>query len=325
MALLHHEQVECFHRDGFLVIEDVLDDCEIAAVRSEYEAILERAATRLLEAGIVSDTYSELSFEERYARLFSELDDVYVLFQHLDISLPLIEAMPSDATLHAGPAVFDHLLTNDKILDIAESILDTSELFSNPVQHSRLKAPANLLRAALLDSNVARTLWHQDEATLTEDAAATDMLTVWVAMTDATVLNGCLHAVEGSHTEALTPHHAGTNFSAAEIYIPEESINGGRIVALEVKRGGVVLLHKRTMHAAFDNNSDGTRWSFDLRYHPIGQRTGRAFFPGFVARSFERPDLVLTDAAMWAASWQDARDRLVNGEEISFHDRWETS
>ena len=49
---------------------------------------------------------------------------------------------------------------------------------------------------------------------------------------------------------------------------------------------------------SYSNHSDNVRISFDLRYNPIGQPTGRGYFPGFVARSrpiidAERPDHVV--------------------------------
>jgi hypothetical protein len=56
------------------------------------------------------------------------------------------------------------------------------------------------------------------------------MLTVWLAITDATVDNGCLIAVEGSHRRDSTLHCPSKVFSA-EIYIPDSIIDhdrGGR-------------------------------------------------------------------------------------------------
>ena len=80
----------------------------------------------------------------------------------------------------------------------------------------------------------------------------------------------------------------------------DELIDQERVTSMPVKKGGMVLLHHRTIHGALDNNSDRIRWSFDLRYNVIGSATGRDVFPGFVARSAAEPESELIDADKWA-------------------------
>ncbi|MCY4604951.1 MAG: phytanoyl-CoA dioxygenase, partial [Gemmatimonadetes bacterium] len=63
------------------------------------------------------------------------------------------------------------------------------------------------------------------------------------------------------------------------------------------------------------------RISFDLRYSPTGQPTGRPLFPGFVARSRKDPQSELRDPEAWAQSWYDARERLTDKNLPSFN-RW---
>ncbi len=58
-----------------------------------------------------------------------------------------------------------------------------------------------------------------------------------------------------------------------------------------------------------------------LRYSPVGQPTGRPWFPGFVARSRSDPVSVLNDPAAWAQSWIDARARLAVQSGTKFN-RW---
>ncbi|MGB0389602.1 MAG: hypothetical protein ACPGWR_32680, partial [Ardenticatenaceae bacterium] len=66
----------------------------------------------------------------------------------------------------------------------------------------------------------------------------------------------------------------------------------------------------------------GIRWSFDLRYNPIGKKTGRPWFPGFVARSEQYPERELHDAEQWGQMWRDARRNIVpNG--IPTFNRWD--
>ena len=322
MAGLTAEQLDRFHQDGYLVVEDVLTEADLGAVEAEYLAIIDRVTAALVEEGRIRPVEGG-TFSERYIEAMQQIDDMYALYQHLDICLPMLKELDHSHTMNAGPEVFC-LLTSPRLLDMVESVIGP-EIYSNPVQHTRIKPPARYLPAAVTDSNIAATTWHQDAGVINPEADGTDMLTVWLAVTDATIENGCLIVERGSHHENLTLHCPGTAASATT-YIPESIIDWDRVVPLEVKAGGAVLLHKHTEHGSLDNRSDDIRWSFDLRYQPIGQPTGRSVFPGFVARSKAHPEQVVTDHEGWGELWWEARDRIVSGEvPWQFNARWDAN
>ena len=77
-----------------------------------------------------------------------------------------------------------------------------------------------------------------------------------------------------------------------------------------------------TKHAALTNTSDGIRWSFDLRYHPVGEPTGRPAFPGFVARSRQHPETAVTNWREWERVWLATRSRLAQVESAGKFTRW---
>jgi ectoine hydroxylase-related dioxygenase (phytanoyl-CoA dioxygenase family) len=103
--------------------------------------------------------------------------------------------------------------------------------------------------------------------------------------------------------------------------IPGKLLPEGRALPVPMRPGSVLLMHRQTIHSSLDNTSDDIRWSFDLRYQPIGQPTGRPVFPGFVARSRAHPDRVLHDPAAWAQSWYAARAALAPRADPTFN-RW---
>lgn len=74
-----------------------------------------------------------------------------------------------------------------------------------------------------------------------------------------------------------------------------------------------MLLSKYTEHAALLNTSDRLRWSFDLRYQPSGQPTGRPAFPSFVLRNRSNPGSEVTDPAEYARRWNETRQRVSSG------------
>lgn len=320
MSALSEAQLDRFRQDGYLVVEGVLPHQDLSAVWKEYGAILDTVTRHLVEQGELEDRPRASTFEDLYLSVIGEVDDMYDVYQHLDVSLPLVEPFDESATMNAGPAVFG-LLTHERVLDLVEAVIGP-EIYSNPVQHTRIKPPATVLPRGATDANIARTMWHQDRAVLEAEAAESNILTVWLAITDATIDNGCLTAVPGSHRSSVSMHCPGKVFPA-EIYIPEEAIDTARVVPLEVGSGGVVLLHRLTQHASLENNSDSIRWSFDLRYQPPDHATGRPYFPGFLARSAQRPDDVMIDHLEWASSWRTARDRLTSGQtEFGLGDLW---
>jgi phytanoyl-CoA hydroxylase len=188
------------------------------------------------------------------------------------------------------------------------------EVYSNPIQHVRIKPPERLIAdlPGYRGATVARTDWHQDQGVHLPEADDTDILTVWIPVLDATLENGCLCVLPRSQRGGLQPHCGGA--------IPER-LRPGRPLPLPIRRGGVLFLHHRTMHASLANRSDAVRWSFDLRYQPTGRPTGRPQFPGFVARSRVRPESALADWRAWAALWEEARRRL-SATEVGPMRRW---
>ncbi len=315
---LDQQQIADFEQDGFLILQNVLSESDRAPIVSEYDALINALGR---DRGHADTAWESMSFEQRFTRLITTDPDAY---EFLDISLPLSHDLSDSSGFHAGPAVFN-LLTHPAILDIAESIVGP-EVVSNPVQHTRIKPPERALNAVGQgNSNIAQTGWHQDAAVVLADAEASAILTVWVAMSDATPEMGCMRAIPGSHRWPDLAKHCPGSTGTGEIYIPSPLVSDHQPVDLAVGAGGVVLLHKKTWHGAGPNQTDSIRWSFDLRYQPSGQTTGRTCFPDFLARSTQTPDAVLSNAEHWSERWHNARRDIASGAtQAVFNERWET-
>lgn len=320
--MLTAAELELFDQQGFLVVPDVLDDDDLDPVVDEYAAALGDAGAEMFRRGEVSSTYADLPFADRYIALLSENPDI---FYYLGISLPLdYQGLPPHLVrAHAGPAFFG-LLANPKLLDVVESVLGP-EISTNPVQQTRLKPPQHLLTGDVATySNVGATTWHQDFGAVMDEAADTDMITVWVAMMDTTEEMGCLQVLPGSHRDHELTLHCPGRSNPAENYIPQALLerHGVDPMPVPVSRGSLVLLTKFTEHGALPNTSDRLRWSFDLRYQKSGQPTGRPAFPSFVLRSSHRPVATADD---YRKGWWDARERVLSGRvdgALYEQDRW---
>ena len=300
--MLNRDQVEEFRATGVLVVEDVLPDSVLAAVKSEYQNL----ANGLLEGNAMTPSGD---FEADLLALHRAGID---WFQTMDISLPG-DRIKADTPFHIGPAVFD-MLTAPELLDVVQCLIGP-EISSTPIQHVRIKPPVADLADGEVRAHVGGTDWHQDRGVALEEADDTQMITVWIAITDATPENGCLTAVP--RVSEMLPH-----CPMRQTTIAPGALDTSTAMPLPVGAGGVVILDPYIPHAALDNRSDGIRWSFDLRYHVTGQPSGRAHFPEFVARSVAAPETALSDWRAWKDMWTDARARLADAPHIEQH-RWQ--
>jgi hypothetical protein len=113
--------------------------------------------------------------------------------------------------------------------------------------------------------------WHQDATYW--GLSAPDVITAWVAFTDATVDNGAMRMVPGSHGEQLA--HRDT-------FAPDNLLSRGQEIAVEVDdaRGVDVLLragemslhHVRMVHGSPPNRSGDRRIGLAIRYIPTSVR-----------------------------------------------------
>ena len=309
------EMMAKFNDEGYLVVENVFDvDTDLQPVVEDYAATLDALAEQWHSEGKISDTYRNLPFGQRLTRIIAESGLNWG--QHFDISLPQGQVYP-DTPIHLTESVFN-LLRHERLLDIAEHFVGP-EVYSNPIQHTRIKPPEHMVPDSAKNGLVVRVGWHQDLGVATEAQNEVPVLTVWMPITDATVENGCLAVVPGSHKGDLVTHCPGSGPDGG-LQIPSKLI-ARKPVPVPVKRGGVLLMHRLTMHASLANKSKDIRWSFDLRYQPTGQPTGRPAFPGFVARSPSNPASETTDWHDWAQLWYDARARLSHNVPPQFN-RW---
>lgn len=103
--------------------------------------------------------------------------------------------------------------------------------------------------------------WHQDRwSYLDRDP----LITIWTALDSATIANGCVQVIPGSHRLGLiNPEHLSgfvTEEQAAQ-YAPDD-----QVVYLELEPGEVVLLHNWLLHRSNTNATDIPRRAFSVCY-----------------------------------------------------------
>jgi phytanoyl-CoA hydroxylase len=319
MPMLTSTQLEEFAAEGYLVVDDVLDQTDdIIPVLDEYSAILDGIARRLYSNGTITSLHEDLPFTGRLTAVYAESGRLFN--QHFDLSLPF-KGITKDTPINTGAAMLA-LLTNENLLDVVESVIGP-EIFSCPVQHTRTKLPKGALGSSASNGQVGPTPWHQDNGVLLPEADQSTVLTVWLPLSESTVQNGALRVIPRSHTLGkLFEHCLG---HPGGLRIPDSQLPPGKPRPLPMKPGSVLLMTQSTVHSSLDNvTTDQVRISLDLRYQPTGQPTGRPVFApaGFVARSRSHPETELRDPARWRENWLALRDALAENAETLVFNRW---
>jgi ectoine hydroxylase-related dioxygenase (phytanoyl-CoA dioxygenase family) len=106
--------------------------------------------------------------------------------------------------------------------------------------------------------------WHQDAASWPWIVPQA-WVTCWIALEDATVHNGCLRYLPGSHRFGLLqPHHLQRLVAEADVLKDE--------VAVEVPRGGCLFHHSLAFHYSGPNTTASRRRGWALHYVPATAR-----------------------------------------------------
>jgi phytanoyl-CoA hydroxylase len=308
--------LEQLDQEGYVVVDDVLEpESVFGPLLDEYNQVLDGIANQLVNDGVLRSTHPDLPFEARLIAVCQESGKNFP--QHFDFTLPQ-KGITAETPIHAGAAVF-RALTHPCLLELVEQVIG-DEIYSNPVQHVRMKLPRHAVQQGLIHSLVTSVPWHQDNGVVMPEADDATILTVWMPVNSASLENGCLQVIPRSHRGELQPHCPGKSTVA----IPDRFFATEDAVPLPMKRGSVLLMHQRTIHSSLDNVTENqVRISLDLRYQPTGQATGRPAFAsaGFVARSRAHPEQVLSDPAKWEGNWLALRDRLAATQNPTFN-RW---
>lgn len=139
----------------------------------------------------------------------------------------------------------------------------TSELFAD-LCHDLIGPDARLYWEQAVykqPHGVEPVLWHQDNGyTYVEPQA---YLTCWVALTDATLDNGCVWVLPGVHRSGTVAHRSTPiGFQCCE--------NPTDAVAVPVQAGDIVVFSSLTPHSTGLNRTGEVRKAYILQYAPVG-------------------------------------------------------
>jgi ectoine hydroxylase-related dioxygenase (phytanoyl-CoA dioxygenase family) len=151
---------------------------------------------------------------------------------------------------HTHPYSRGHV-TRPEILDMVEQLIGpniklyTDQTFIKPAHHG------------------SEVPFHQDSAYW--PAAEPRLLSCWLAIDDATIENGCVRMIPGSHRRPV-PHR---EFDGVQQYgLLEEDVDASQEVPVEVPAGSAMFHHSLTIHRSFPNTSNRSRRGIVSIYLP---------------------------------------------------------
>jgi len=170
----------------------------------------------------------------------------------------------------------DELVHHPRILDAVEDVIGpdilcwTTNFFIKEAEHPGFVS------------------WHQDSTYWGLDPD--DVITAWVAFTDATAENGYMQFIPGSHRIEQLPHvdtfHKDNLLSRGqEIAV---AVDESKAVGIPLRAGEMSLHHIKLVHGSAPNRSNDRRIGLALRYIPTHVRQTKLRDSAMLVRGLDK-------------------------------------
>lgn len=223
---LSDEQLESYHRDGFVVVQDLLSDEEVKALQDRLRDYTHGERDR----GPL-----KLQTEPRVERGEMKVD-------HPGDAIRKVDGLVQHDDLYRK------LGTHPRIVGVLEQILGADILM---FRNSALLKPPGVGSAKGM---------HQDSPYWPIEPM--DLCSCWFAIDAATPENGCMAVIPGAHKLGALPHHAVTD----DYVIEEGHYDESKMVLAPMRAGGGLFFHSLLPHYTAPNRSNAWRRAIALSY-----------------------------------------------------------
>lgn len=229
---------------GFVLRKDVFDAVELREIASACEALVDRL---LQEKRRTKHTAGSYMFE---------------LQRRLET---IVKWEPADPDLVQGVEPFAHLSDELHRWALDPRFLEPCKDLVGEEDVILFTEKLNLKRA----HRGGPIVLHQDFPYWADQTSgASRVATAMLFLDDATIDNGCLEVVPGSHREGLRDRRAIDGFGSLEI--DSERYDRSRLVALPVSAGAVVYFGPFLVHRSLPNRTGADRRALLYSYQPAG-------------------------------------------------------
>lgn len=243
-----------FQNNGFLVIEDFVskEDCDnLRAYTLEMVSSFDTEGIRAIfttnEQTRTTDDYF-FSSSEKVSFFFEEnaFDKNGQLRQNKELSINKI-----GHALHDLDPVFNKFSRTKNLANLALELNLVSPLLIQSMY---------IFKQPFIGGEVN---CHQDSTFLYTEGG--NVIGFWFALEDATRDNGCLWAIPGGHKFGLKSRFIRTPQNTTEFQIFDDSkYNLSTLIALEVKKGSLIVLDGLLPHLSYANKSPNSRHAYIL-------------------------------------------------------------
>jgi chlorinating enzyme len=187
---------------------------------------------------------------EKFSRLQAFFDQM--LAQLPDDARP--EGM--DVPHFAFPELFEWLLA-DEVLDFVERFLGPDIVLWS--SHFLCKPPGKGMIVP----------WHEDSAYWGDTLKPHKVMTVWLAIDDSNVENGCMRVIPGTHHNGFSDYEDVTGENKVfKTQIKGDQIDESKAVDLVIRAGECHLHDAKLIHGSNANKSNNRRCGYTMRYMP---------------------------------------------------------
>lgn len=112
--------------------------------------------------------------------------------------------------------------------------------------------------------------WHQDTHYFPFDKGP--QIGVWLALTEATLENGCLSVLPATHRDPIHRHGPDKRPNSLLGYLEVDVDPARKTVPMMMQPGDVLFFHGHLLHKSEDNKSKGMRAALVYHYGPAGAK-----------------------------------------------------
>ena len=157
---------------------------------------------------------------------------------------------------HPGDGIYGMFARCKRVVDRVEDLLNDEAYH----YHSKM---------VLKDAKVGGAwAWHQDYGYWYQNGVLfPNLCSVMIAVDQATIENGCMQVIKGSHKLGRINHVLSGDQAGADMERVEEAKKRLELVHVTMEQGDALFFHSNTLHASDANRSENSRWAMICCYN----------------------------------------------------------